>query len=412
MSDCNCGFGARIPGFGTPGATFVPKVTETEDAVQLGWENNRGLPNPAPVSIPKGKEGTPGKSAYEYAKDGGYAGTEEEFAAKLAAESVPAPVAAQPGQLLVVEEVDAAGKIAKVTPMDRTHWKEGEPNEFNGDLTGREYIDLNGDGTMYLVKMSDECFSAADLIGRTLTIHYVDAGLDSRQIIAESTAFDDESEGIKQTYVAYSEELVCLYIVHQNIEMEGMTATAGTYFGFIPGLFYVKSLSGLGGVVYHPLHPDFLPRMHVIPFVDATEITVTNEMSKGFGISADLGVALYDSITNHGAVRVAFNRWTNTDGTGDKIMVSGILTRAKLDTQGSTSAYSGGVICDEYGIFHMYMSVSEYIGEWSIGIKISPVQASVNGSRQGPCFEGPGGCYRLYVNNDGELIYDKITSIP
>jgi lysophospholipase L1-like esterase len=33
-----------------------------------------------------GQDGTPGKSAYEYAQDGGYTGTEEEFAEKLAAE--------------------------------------------------------------------------------------------------------------------------------------------------------------------------------------------------------------------------------------------------------------------------------------------------------------------------------------
>lgn len=35
---------------------------------------------------PQGPQGAPGKSAYEYAKDGGYTGTEEEFAEKLANE--------------------------------------------------------------------------------------------------------------------------------------------------------------------------------------------------------------------------------------------------------------------------------------------------------------------------------------
>jgi hypothetical protein len=34
----------------------------------------------------KGPAGDPGKSAYQYAVDGGYTGTEEEFIAKLAAE--------------------------------------------------------------------------------------------------------------------------------------------------------------------------------------------------------------------------------------------------------------------------------------------------------------------------------------
>lgn len=34
----------------------------------------------------RGKDGTDGKSAYQYATDGGYTGTEEEFAKKLAKE--------------------------------------------------------------------------------------------------------------------------------------------------------------------------------------------------------------------------------------------------------------------------------------------------------------------------------------
>lgn len=38
------------------------------------------------LGIPKGADGTPGKSAYQYARDGGYAGTEAEFAVKMAQE--------------------------------------------------------------------------------------------------------------------------------------------------------------------------------------------------------------------------------------------------------------------------------------------------------------------------------------
>lgn len=37
--------------------------------------------------VPQGEKGADGKSAYQYAQDGGYTGTEEEFAAKLAAEN-------------------------------------------------------------------------------------------------------------------------------------------------------------------------------------------------------------------------------------------------------------------------------------------------------------------------------------
>ena len=56
------------------GATFIPSVSENGD---LSWTNDKGLVNPAIVNIK-------GKSAYQYALDGGYEGTEEEFYSLLA----------------------------------------------------------------------------------------------------------------------------------------------------------------------------------------------------------------------------------------------------------------------------------------------------------------------------------------
>lgn len=73
------GLTAEIPGTlvfgieGDDGATFTPTVAEDGT---LSWENDKGLENPAPANI----RGPAGKSAYEYARDGGYTGTEEEFA--------------------------------------------------------------------------------------------------------------------------------------------------------------------------------------------------------------------------------------------------------------------------------------------------------------------------------------------
>ena len=43
------------------------------------------------LGIPKGADGVNGKSAYQYARDGGYTGTEADFAAKLAAEKFANP---------------------------------------------------------------------------------------------------------------------------------------------------------------------------------------------------------------------------------------------------------------------------------------------------------------------------------
>ena len=89
-------------------ATFTPSVSADGT---LSWTNNKGLPNPEPVNIkgpqgetgpqgpqgPKGDtgatgqagaSGADGKSAYQYAQESGYTGTETEFAEKLASEAL------------------------------------------------------------------------------------------------------------------------------------------------------------------------------------------------------------------------------------------------------------------------------------------------------------------------------------
>ena len=70
-------------GSGSDGATFTPSVS---DEGVISWTNDKDLPNPDPVNI-KGADGTTGadgKSAYQFAVEGGYTGTKAEFAAKLA----------------------------------------------------------------------------------------------------------------------------------------------------------------------------------------------------------------------------------------------------------------------------------------------------------------------------------------
>jgi len=105
--------GGQTGGSGENGATFILKVSA--DGV-ISWTNDKNLPNPAAVSVmgpqgeqgpkgdtglqgeqgpkddtglqgeqgPKGDAGPTGKSAYAYAQEGGFSGTETEFAQKLA----------------------------------------------------------------------------------------------------------------------------------------------------------------------------------------------------------------------------------------------------------------------------------------------------------------------------------------
>lgn len=69
------------------------------------------------ISIPAIK-GEPGKSAYEYAKDGGYTGTEEEFKAKMAKEiqtTLPNPYKLI-FQGAVTAEYDGSGAVTVTIP--------------------------------------------------------------------------------------------------------------------------------------------------------------------------------------------------------------------------------------------------------------------------------------------------------
>lgn len=82
----------------------------------------------------QGDKGEPGKSAYSYAKDGGYSGTEEEFAEKLAGEvditnAIPIPTFAAVGQTVVVKTVDENGKPTEWKAVDipeqvQTDWNQ------------------------------------------------------------------------------------------------------------------------------------------------------------------------------------------------------------------------------------------------------------------------------------------------
>lgn len=71
------GSGGSGGGAGKDGVTFIPDVSPKG---VISWTNDGGLDNPEPVNI----KGGDGKNAYEYAQDGGFAGTEMEFSAKLA----------------------------------------------------------------------------------------------------------------------------------------------------------------------------------------------------------------------------------------------------------------------------------------------------------------------------------------
>lgn len=169
---------------GDPGTVFTPSVSS--EGV-LSWSNNGGLDNPESVSIrgPKGDTGATGaqgpqgpqgekgeagatgpqgetgpagadgKSAYAYAVDGGYTGTEEELAAKLAADHIPVPATAEVGQTIVVKAVDESGKPTEWAAADMSGeggkaWKRLRsftlPEDPSSDISGITWNMCTADG--------------------------------------------------------------------------------------------------------------------------------------------------------------------------------------------------------------------------------------------------------------------------
>jgi hypothetical protein len=102
-----------------------------------------------------GKAGADGKSAYQYAQDAGYGGTEEEFARDLAEDVIPAPDTATVGQTIVVKEVDENGKPVSWECADMASG--GDEWELINDITLTEpvptiYVSTDKKGESFKLK--------------------------------------------------------------------------------------------------------------------------------------------------------------------------------------------------------------------------------------------------------------------
>ena len=142
------------------GGTNVVTVTKTDGTTSTFYVRNgsRGSTGPAGSD---GQDGVDGKSAYQYAVEGGYTGTEEAFAAKLAAEkfvnpnaltftgavtgsydgSVPLEVEIPSGGGgITVTNTAAVGQTIKVSAVDET----GQPTEWEAvDIAEQVQADWN-----------------------------------------------------------------------------------------------------------------------------------------------------------------------------------------------------------------------------------------------------------------------------
>ena len=146
------------------GATFTPSVSYEGD---LSWTNDGGLENPETVNIkgprgaigPTGPRGKTGKTAYEYAQDGGFTGTEAEFAQKLAAEAetdyLPLSGGRMEGRLFLHQDPVADDEAATRQYVKSEYgWTLNEAKAYTDKArdyaidTAKEYHDLHTPGKL------------------------------------------------------------------------------------------------------------------------------------------------------------------------------------------------------------------------------------------------------------------------
>lgn len=203
-----------------------------------------------------GKDGADGKTAYAYAQEAGFTGTEEEFAEKLA----NAGSGGGTGGMGGADWNAAEGEPGHV--LNRTHWVEQALVEpiFDGDLTGREKILADVNTGAYAVKVTPQFVSVDELIGATMVLNM--GGTEQSMTLTAETAMDSNLVlGVPGAVVLQGSDPVVLSLEEDSI-IQGAHFDAGTWVMCIPGAFYVKSLSCLlpfEAEIVHKLDKKYLP---------------------------------------------------------------------------------------------------------------------------------------------------------
>ncbi len=145
-------------GEGTPGGYYTPTVSQPDaNTMRVSYtpsQEGMAAVEQVDVVLPKGDSGKP---AYESAVEAGYTGSESEFAAKLAAEHLPAPATAAVGQYFRVKALNENGLVTEVETVDAPTGGSGETWELIVDYTATAdcsalYTDVDIDGKPFDLK--------------------------------------------------------------------------------------------------------------------------------------------------------------------------------------------------------------------------------------------------------------------
>ena len=214
-----------------------------------------------PVSV-QGGPGEDGKTAYAYAKEAGFTGTEEEFAEKLA-------------------NAGNGGGVSSWNDLTDKPFGDAVVT-FDGNLDGKTVVSPNGG--VYLVKVSDNVLSESECVGANVAVSL--CGYENTITVVGTQDFTSEF-GISgfTPVVDNFAGLPYVVIFRESGTVMEQEVSSGTYFLYMEddGLVYTKSFDALKQVktIAPKYLPDYLPSIETIDPVFNGDPTVWESIYLG-----------------------------------------------------------------------------------------------------------------------------------
>lgn len=175
------------------------------------------------------------------------------------------PSIATVGQTIIVKAVDDNGKPIEWEAVDRTHYTihENKTVTFNGDITDKEYIEVNPENGIGYVKISDDTPDMERFIGQNISLYY-QGDVQSAIITADKVTDAQPESG--------SAYVVCNYVIVVTEDATGneLSLSKGIWSIYEGGVFYVTSISYKYDTVV-PLDKKYLPEDVILPTVSSDD---------------------------------------------------------------------------------------------------------------------------------------------
>ena len=229
------------------------------------------------AKIVDGRNGTNGKTAYQYAKDGGYSGTEAEFAEKLAS-NVGDSVSAHNTDISAHADIRAEIKQLSYDKLDIAELFDASQSNNYADMSTLKVGMIHTDGVVYTGGSYDTYRYLEGYIpvseGEVLSVQYTQSNMrywslnetHSGGRFARVTAYDEgkvviNSASVKDQFT---------YTVPSGVSFVRVTLyntflTASTDISIVKDATAIVDYVEYGSTVYSTIKPEFIPNANTIP---------------------------------------------------------------------------------------------------------------------------------------------------